>query len=64
MKLLILSALKFVWRHFVNYIIRSCSGEFLDELFDKTLESFVKSTKTKADDELLDKWRENRKKRV
>ncbi|MGL5714305.1 MAG: hypothetical protein ACRCX2_14890 [Paraclostridium sp.] len=57
MKLLLLGAIKFVWSSFVSYVIRRCSGEFLDELFDKTLETFAKSTKTTVDDDLLEKWR-------
>lgn len=62
MRFILISIIKFVWSKLCSYVLRSCTGEFLDTLFDETLESFAKSTKTTVDDRLVQKWKEQRKK--
>ena len=54
--------IKFIITSFISYVTRRATGEFMDELFDSILKSFAEATESKADDELLEKWRNKIKK--
>ena len=50
----------FVWNCLIKYIVKRCSGDFMDEVFDAALTAFVKATPSKVDDELLEKWKDKK----
>ena len=50
----------FVWNCLIKYIVKRCSGDFMDEVFDAVLTAFVKVTPSKVDDELLEKWKDKK----
>lgn len=47
----------FVWNCLIKYIVKRCTGDFMDEVFDAALTAFVNATPSKADNELLEKWK-------
>ena len=46
----------FFWRSLCRYIATRCSSDFMDSCFDTMLVTFAKSTKSKVDDEIVEKF--------
>lgn len=54
------SIILFIWKCLVGYVAKRCTGDFMDEVFDLALTSFVNATPSKVDNEILEKWKQKK----
>lgn len=58
---MIKTALSYLFKSLISYIVRRCTGGFMDYLFDEVLTVIAESTENKTDDKIVERWKQEYK---
>lgn len=47
----------YLFKNLISYVVKRCTGGFLDFVFDEVLTAIAKSTENTIDDRLVEKWK-------